>query len=249
MHREIGRPHLREDPVRSVDKVFNVYGERIRADLRDMHGLCTQLVAQEKQEAAKWYALCAKVITERDHARQRLSVLANSSSSGVDHTDSAGRLTSKRGREVPSYSEESSRDTASARSTVSVDSRPMRSLRLSPVHSPPASPSPGLSMSPPSSSLLTATPPLSIATIPPSSSRSEFSPFEQRPVKLRRSCDLSNSIKPPGGSPPQTATDVRIKQQSRTPSPLTLPTQVGDIFHVDLMYVSTKGGFVCRACL
>jgi hypothetical protein len=53
---------------------------------------------------------------------------------------------------------------------------------------------------------------------------------------LRRSCDLSNlinyEIKPKrvrwfAISPP-TATDVRIKQQPRTPSPLTLPTHVGD---------------------
>ena len=32
---------------------FNMYGEHLLADLRDMHGLCTKIIAQE---VAKWYA-------------------------------------------------------------------------------------------------------------------------------------------------------------------------------------------------
>lgn len=245
-------PHSREDPLRSVDQMFNVYGERLHADLRDMHGLCTQLVSREK---AKWYTLCAKVMMERDDARQKVNALTQSrnnlasspSSAEAQNFDFVGRLASKRGRELPSKLD----------STSPVDIRPKKSLQ-SPILSPSTSPtSPGKSTSP-----MAVTSP---ATTPP---RSEFSPFEQRPVKRRRSCDVSplsyhTKREEPSNSPtysythpspPQPASNVKIKQQNRTPSPLTLPTHPGstltsDFSHVDLMYVSTKGAFLCRACL
>lgn len=252
MYCDLNRPHLREDPMRNFDKAFNAYGERLRADLRGMHGVCTQLIAQEKQEAAKWYAMCARAIVERDQARKRFDSLTNgagspSSAAGeVQNTGVAGPLNSKH------------RGGSSGAQELSSTGK-LSLLHLPPVHSPPESPppSPHLSTSPASSSAMAISPTLPHSTISPSSSHVEVSQFGQRPVKRRKSCEVTRLIAhdaQPGGSgrvPEHTLPcNLKIKQQSRTPSPLTLPTDFpSDFSHVDLMYVSVKGMFVCRACL
>jgi hypothetical protein len=122
-------------------------------------------------------------------------------------------------------------------------------------------------MSPPSS-----LPPLSASMTPPSSGASTTSIYtnsSDRPVKRTRSRE------PPSRSSVETtladstnrlvlATSThspppRIKQQSRTPSPLTpnsstlppasAPAAAPDFSHVDLMYVRRQSSLVCRACL
>ena len=52
-YRDVGPPQTREDPIKSLEKAFNIYGERLRADVRGLRGLCTQIIAQEKPESAK----------------------------------------------------------------------------------------------------------------------------------------------------------------------------------------------------
>jgi len=103
-----------------------------------------QLVGQEKQEMTNSmrYAVCAKVMMERDHARRRVSVLTNErhnfaptfSSAEAQNIDFSA---SKGGRKALA----STLDVSSAKPTTSpVEKRPIRSLRLSPVHSPPSNP-------------------------------------------------------------------------------------------------------------
>ena len=278
---ETGPPSSREDSVKSMERAFNAYGERLRSDLRDMRGLCTQLIAQEKQEAAKWYALCAKVIRERDYARQRVNMLAygrngsralsSLSSSSSSETAAAAQIPNDANRASKrSYEDDESSQLLEGLPPLSrsksAEARPIRPLRLSPVHSPVGSPTRS-TMSPPSS-----LPPLSASMTPPSSGASTTSIYtnsSDRPVKRTRSRE------PPSRSSVETtladstnrlvlATSTRsppprIKQQSRTPSPLTpnsstlppasAPAAAPDFSHVDLMYVRRQSSLVCRACL
>ena len=276
---ESGPPSSREDAVKSLDKAFNAYGERLRSDLRDMRGLCTKLIVQEKQEAAKWYALCGKVIMERDYARQRVNMLTcGRSRASSSLSTSANHRASKR-----SYDDDDDDDDSSQllegfpplSRSKSAEVRPIRPLRLSPVHSPDGSPSRS-TMSPPMS-----LPPLSAATMSPSSSDASTTSIHtstraDRPVKRTRSkeppsrsstvettlADSTNRLVlvTSTRSPPP----PRIKQQPRTPSPVTLNSSTllpasapasaaaaaaADFSHVDLMYVRRQSSLVCRACL
>ena len=265
--------------VQSIEKAFNVYGERIRADLRDFRGLCTNLVVQEQMEADKWHSLCMKIMKERDYARQQLHILSQERrtqsppTSPVMTNEGSSATALKRGIEDvdPAPMDDTVRNTSSS----PVDVRPMRGIRLSPVHSPACS-SARLSASPP--------PPFShsISPSPPSSAdivdgeNSAAGSSDGPPVKRRKSVESDRSVSSERTLVDPTAqvdrrtlqnsNGVHVKQQSRTPSPLSFPTKPpafvpppgktlgvrslpGEFTHVDLMYVPMKGSLVCRACL
>ncbi|KAF9530900.1 hypothetical protein CPB83DRAFT_144149 [Crepidotus variabilis] len=260
IHRDIASSMAAQEGLsRSLEKAFNVYNDRVRSDLRDFRGLCTSLVAQEQQEAMKWYSLCLKVMKERDIARQQLHLLSLERNSGSltsppispSSTDQEAELNKalKRGRE--DYMMSNTVETASASSrSSSVETRPTRPLRLSPVHSPSGSPT-RMSTSPlpvndPSPSTLSASP--TSMALPPSPQTNSHGRVDHRPGKRRKSCEAIG---------PTEVSSPRVKQQSRTPSPLSFPghlrslppQQSADFPHIDLMYVPTNGLLVCRACI
>ena len=242
-----------------IDNAFKAYEDRLQADFRDFRAMCSRLILQEKEEKEKWHTLCLKMMKERDTARQRINTLISkretnhlsSPSAAVPPASSAAQeknvisKASKRGRDESNNSA-ATQELASSRSS-SAESRPIRSLRLSPISSPPRSPSAAInssslpsasSESPPSSSSSTppcsdssssAVPPLNIMTFNPERSPSdqtcfdvygEFDIPESRPVKRRKSYDSS----------------------SDEPLPFL-------IAHTDIMYMPMKGRLFCRACL
>ncbi len=283
-YRDVGPPQTREDPIKSLEKAFNIYGERLRADVRDFRGLCTRIIAQEKQESAKWYALCAKVIMERDYARQKINILAYERNNHIlnpasppglmaraQSTDTPASRASKRLHNSVS-DDEIQEATSPPSSSNSLEARPIRPLRHSPSHSPATSPT-RLSLSP-SPTTTVASPPLSAPSTPPTSMflgssvvpESNLASIDQRPVKRRKSYDyqtlreitladpIKSEILPRSSSP---TISPKVKQQPRTPSPLPHRIQpqvstsnfTAEFLPVDLMYVSSQGSLICRACL
>jgi len=270
-YRDVGPPQTREDPIKSLEKAFNIYGDRLRADMREFRGLCTKIVAQEKQESAKWYALCAKVIMERDYARQKINILSYERNNHIlnpagltaraQSTDTPRSRSSKR---LHNSNSDDDVQEATSPPSNSVGARPIKPLRHSPSHSPATSPT-RMSLSP-SPTTTVASPPISAPSTPPTSTclgssvapESNLVSIDQRPVKRRKSYDSTyrtkSEILPRSSSP---TISPKVKQQPRTPSPLSCQIQPqvstsnysAEFLPVDLMYVSSQGSLICRACL
>ncbi|PPQ77913.1 hypothetical protein CVT26_005167 [Gymnopilus dilepis] len=188
--------------LQSVESAFNVYGERLQADLRDFRALCTSLVVKELEETRKWHSLSLKLMKERDAARQKIHNLEVSSSLR-DHPSGTAASTemvtsttatspsppssprgSKRTREEVDTLQVATKHTSTSRSHGSPSTSPEPPIlpltnspkpTAFPVHSPPGSP-----YTPTSPLLL---PPLSSssesdASIPPLSALSSSSSME-----------------------------------------------------------------------
>lgn len=139
-----------------IETAFKVYEDRLQTDLRHFRTICSRLISQEQEEKEKWHALCLKMMKERDTARQRVSALISeremnhhlSSPSAIpasakeNHTSSS--KASKRARDdtTTSAAQESTQELPSQ--STPVEPRPTRSLRLSPIPSPPGTPSASL---------------------------------------------------------------------------------------------------------
>ncbi|KIM42645.1 hypothetical protein M413DRAFT_444332 [Hebeloma cylindrosporum] len=235
----------------SVDAAFNVYGERLHADLRDFRSLCSTLVLKEQNEKEQWHTLCLKVMRERDMARQRVLELQSAvqrSSSPPDTNRPSKRLHD---------SEEKDVEPESPSRSNSCESRPICSLRASPVHSPPGSPyqsSRPASVPPSAPPESPASATSSSASAPPSSASSATTPSEPPfgpPIKRRKSCEApapAPARKRKPAARPMAITD------SRATIPAMNPAEGGSLpfefAHVDLMYLPVEGNnFVCRPCL
>jgi hypothetical protein len=233
------------------DNAFKVYEDKLQTDFRDFRAMCSRLILKEKEEKEKWHNLCLKMMKERDTARQRISALISerdthsSSSSAADASKA-----SKRGRDEGTSS--AAQEQLPSRSS-SVESRPIRSLRLSPVSSPPRSPS-AASLNNSS----TESPP------PPSSSNANVVPTSSTPP---RSDSSSSSSAPPPNimtfNPARSPSDktcfdvfgefdipesrpVKRRKSYDASSDEPLPFLIA---HTDIMYMPMKGRLYCRACL
>lgn len=232
--------------VDSVDAAFNVYGERLQADLRDFRSLCSTLVLKEQNEKEQWHTLCLKVMRERDLARQRVLELQSAvqrSSSPPDINRPAKRVHDR---------EEKNDVLASPSRSNSCESQPISPLRASPVHSPPGSPY--QSSRPASVPSMSAPPELSpsSASTPPSSA-SPTTPSEPPlgpPIKRRKSCEATSPVPARSRKPYARPTPPN---DSRATIPAMNPAEGGSLpfefAHVDLMYLPVENNFVCRACL
>ncbi|KAF8189653.1 hypothetical protein BJ912DRAFT_966026, partial [Pholiota molesta] len=257
--------------VKNVDSAFNVYNDRLEADLRDFRSLCGTLVAQEHREKEQWRLMCAKILKERDAARAIIN--AQQLASPTDGASSAPSPTLK--RDWGGINAAEGRDDSPPSQASGSQPRPMRSLPNSRSPSPsspqPLQPhSPSESHTPPPDSATSETAPFTPPTksAPPrmtvfraSSSRSpppiiKTEDAEEAPLpKRRRSSDFSGSSESwdtnadridarmiPRRAPPPSRPSILGKP---TPAP-ALPHEFS---HVDLMYVPMNGGLVCRACL
>jgi len=169
-----------------IEAAFKAYENRLQTDLRDFRAMCSRLILQEQEEKEKWHTLCLKMMKERDTARQRVSALI--SERATSHLSSPSVTTAsayanehlaskvpKRARDENSSAAQASTHELPPTRSSPVESRPIRSLRSSPIPSPPGSPSASLynsstavhSSSLPSTATTSSPPPGSNATVPP----------------------------------------------------------------------------------
>ena len=259
-----------------IDNAFKVYEDRLQTDFRDFRAMCSRLILQEKEEKEKWHTLCLKMMKERDTARQRINALISerethlsSSSAAVPASSAQGKnvasKASKRGRDE-STSSAAAQEQPSSRSSP-VESRPIRSLRLSPISSPLRSPSAtslNNSSTPINSSSLPST---SSESPPPLPSSSNANVVLTSTTSSTPPCsDLSSSSVPPlnimtfnpARSPndktcfdvfgefdiPESRPVKRRKSYDSSDEPLPFL-----VAHTDIMYMPMKGRLYCRACL
>ena len=180
-----------------IDNAFKVYEDKLQTDFRDFRAICSRLILQEKEEKEKWHSLCLKLMKERDTARQRINALISERSSSSSFAFSSAQekvvvsKASKRGRDDESESASTSSAAQELPSRSSpVESRPIRSLRLSPVSSPPGSPSASLYNNSSSSTAMKSSP-------PPLSATSESSPLPSNSDNANVVLTSTTSTTPP----------------------------------------------------
>ena len=241
-----------------IDNAFKVYEDRLQTDFRDFRAMCSQLILQEKEEKEKWHTLCLKMMRERDTARQRINTLIServtnhlSSSSAEIPPASAQEknLTSKaskRGRDESAAAQE-----LPSRSSP-VETRPIRNLRLSPISSPPRSPSAAINSSPLPSASSESPPPSSsnvlTSSTPPclDSSSSSAVPLNIMTFNPARSPDDKTCFDVYGEFDIPESRPVKRRKSYDSSSDEPLPFLIA---HTDIMYMPMKGRLFCRACL
>ena len=242
-----------------IDNAFKVYEDRLQTDFRDFRAMCSQLILQEKEEKEKWHTLCLKMMRERDSARQRINTLIServtnhlsSSSADVPSASSAQEKNvtskvSKRGRDESAAAQE-----LPSRSSP-VESRPIRNLRLSPISSPPRSPSAAINSSPLPSASSESPPPSSsnvlTSSTPPclDSSSSSAVPLNIMTFNPARSPDDKTCFDVYGEFDIPESRPVKRRKSYDSSSDEPLPFLIA---HTDIMYMPMKGRLFCRACL
>ena len=259
-----------------IDNAFKTYEDRLQTDFRDFRAMCSRLILQEKEEKEKWHTLCLKMMKERDTARQRISALVSerdtylsSSSAAVPASSSAQEKNvtskaSKRGRDEGTSL--AAQEQLPSRSSP-VESRPIRSLRLSPISSPSRSPS--------AASLSNSSTAINSSSLPSASSKSPPPPSGSNANVVLVST-TSSSTPPCSDSSSSSVSPLNIMtfNPARSPNDKTCFDVFGEfdipesrpvkrrksydssdeplpflIAHTDIMYMPMKGRLYCRACL
>jgi hypothetical protein len=254
----------------SIDVAFKVYEDRLQTDLGEFRAMCFRLILKEREEKERWHTLCLKMMKERDTARQRVSALVSerethlSASSSVP-ASAKENVPSKRARDETTSSTVQEL-VVSSRSSPHVESRPIRSLRLSPISPAPRSPptssynsSTVVDTSLPSTSISTSTsttptsttpcseslitPPLDIITFNPPRSPNDktcFDVFGEFDIPESRPVKRRKSTSL--SSDKKSMEDGEVKGDDDEPLPFLID-------HTDIMYMPMKGRLFCRACL